>query len=91
MAHELGTYRKPGKPDRTARTRAQAVEYIWDGFKHVKTEDAPATEAKEESKLLRKDGSDPTDLASAPSDAEKAAAAKADVEKAKPKPQAPQA
>lgn len=47
MAYELGTYRKPGRPDRTARTPAQAVQYVWDGFKHVKAEDAPAPEVTE--------------------------------------------
>jgi hypothetical protein len=38
MAYELGTYRKPGKPDRIARTPSQAVQLHWDGYKHVKTE-----------------------------------------------------
>lgn len=83
MAYELGTYRKPGKPDRTARTPAEAVAAVWDGFTHVKSEDAPAPEVKEEATV------DAT--ASAPSDAEKRAAAKAEQKPAGPKPQAPQA
>ena len=43
MAYELGTYRKPGKPDRTARTPSEAVQFTWDGFKHV-TPEQPADE-----------------------------------------------
>jgi hypothetical protein len=78
MAYELGTYRKPGKPDRHARTASEAVQHVWDGFKHVKAEDAEAPEVKEE----KVDAS-----ASAPSAAEKAAADKADAEKAGRKPQ----
>lgn len=80
MAHELGTYRKPGRHDRVARTPAEAVQAVWDGYKHVKSEAAPA-EVNEDATV------DAT--ASAPSDAEKRAAAKA--EQTKPKPQAPQA
>ena len=83
MAYELGTYRKPGKPDRTARTPSEAVQLTWDGYQHVKAEDAPAPKVKERS-------ADAT--ASAPSDAERRAAAKAEAQKpAAPKPQAPQA
>lgn len=40
MAYELGTYRKPGKPDRIARTPSEAVQLHWDGYKHVKPEPA---------------------------------------------------
>jgi hypothetical protein len=84
MAYELGTYRKPGKPDRNARTPSEAVSAVWDGFTHVKSEDAPAPEVTEEAKVET--------TASAPSDAEKRAAAKAEANKpAAPKPQAPQA
>lgn len=77
MAHELGLYRKPGKPDRTARTPSEAVQYTWDGYKHVKAEDAPSSEVQSEQVE-----------ASAPpaTDAEKVAAAKA--EASRPKPQA---
>jgi hypothetical protein len=83
MAYELGTYRKPGKPDRTARTPSEAVQFTWDGYKHVKSEDAPAPEVTE-AKV--------DDTASAPTDAEKRAAAKAESAKpAAPKPSAPQA
>jgi hypothetical protein len=49
MAYELGTYRKPGKPDRTARTPSEAVQLTWDGYQHVKAEDAPAPKVKERS------------------------------------------
>lgn len=39
MAYEPKLYRKPGKPDRIARTASDAVQLVWDGYKHVKTEE----------------------------------------------------
>lgn len=86
MAFESKLFRKPGKPDRTARTPSEAVQFKWDGYKEVKAEDAPAPEVKE-AEPAKAD-----ETASAPSDAEKAAANKADAEKpqpAAPKPAAP--
>lgn len=77
MAYELGIYRKPGKPDRTARTPSEAVQLTWDGYKHVKSEDAPAPEV--ESEQVEADAPPATD-------AEKRAAAKAEANR--PKPQA---